>query len=464
MEIMKSFFNNTIAIIILSIMFSLLIFLFIYHAVVEDQMKNVLIRTNISFLIISIMISIIGYISIIHQKRLVKELEKSNREISETWNRYHMLYDNSPDLYSTLNLDDVRIDCNNSYAEKLGYSKEELIGKKIFEDSHLDKEGHERAKEILNDVKKGSIVLDRKFYLYKKNGDSFPVSISCIPIHDRNGRVIGTNALMRDMTDYYKIKENALSEKLTKLEFLELQKIDKQKDEFVSMVSHELKTPLVPIQGYCDMLKDPNLIGSLNPDQIDAVDQILDSCTKVEKIITDVLDVHKLELNQIQFKRDVFTTDDLITSTFKKFLPTMVKKNITFVKTSSNYSILISDQQRLCQVLANLVVNAVDFVPQEGGRIEIGTQNENDKIIFYVKDNGIGIPEDKIKNLFKKFYQVDTSTKRMHGGSGLGLAICKGIIERLDGEIWVESKVGEGTTFYFSLLRNTNLEGAIKNA
>ena len=94
--------------------------------------------------------------------------------------------------------------------------------------------------------------------------------------------------------------------------------------------------------------------------------------------------------------------------------------------------------------------NSADFVP-ENGRIEINAQSKDGKVVFYVKDNGIGIPKEKQDDLFKKFYQIDTSFKRKHGGTGLGLVICKGIMEGLDGNIWLESDDGKGATFYFSL-------------
>ena len=95
--------------------------------------------------------------------------------------------------------------------------------------------------------------------------------------------------------------------------------------------------------------------------------------------------------------------------------------------------------------------NGVDFVLDKNGRIEIGAESQDKEVLFYVKDNGIGIPKDKIKNMFKKFYQVDSSYTRKHSGSGLGLSICKGFIEGMDGKIWVESESGAGTTFYFTL-------------
>jgi len=113
--------------------------------------------------------------------------------------------------------------------------------------------------------------------------------------------------------------------------------------------------------------------------------------------------------------------------------------------------IVKGDVKKLNEVFANLVVNSVDFVPDKNGRIEIGAKSHDKEVLFYVKDNGKGIPKDKIKNMFKKFYQIDLSYTRKHGGSGLGLSICKGYIEGLRGKMWVESEPNVETTFYFTL-------------
>jgi signal transduction histidine kinase len=98
-----------------------------------------------------------------------------------------------------------------------------------------------------------------------------------------------------------------------------------------------------------------------------------------------------------------------------------------------------------------MVKNAVDFVPDQGGEIKVGVEQDDKDYLFYVKDNGVGISIVNQKNLFKKFFQVDTSATRTHGGTGLGLVVCKGIIEGLGGKIWIDSELGKGTIFYFTV-------------
>ena len=135
----------------------------------------------------------------------------------------------------------------------------------------------------------------------------------------------------------------------------------------------------------------------------------------------------------------------------KDFNPIATQKNIRLEKDIIEKIIIFSDKDRINQVFSNLIKNAIDFVESEKGQITIGAKNKKEFIKFFVKDNGVGISEINQKEIFKTFYQIDTSTSRKRDGSGLGLAICKGIIEGLGGKIWVESKENIGTTFYFEI-------------
>lgn len=227
--------------------------------------------------------------------------------------------------------------------------------------------------------------------------------------------------------------------------------IEKQKEEFASMVTHELKSPLTPIIGWCQTLKNPKLIGQLNSKQLNAVDTIQKNAKRLLQLVGDILDVQKLDLNRMKFDSQPIDVDDLLNSMYNNLQNVMAQKNINQINSTKEQLTVRSDRNRLEQILNNLILNAVDFVPSEGGKIEYGAQRKGEEILFYVKDNGIGIPPEKQKNLFHKFYQIDTSVTRKHGGSGLGLAISKGIIESLGGKIWVESELGKGSSFYFTI-------------
>jgi signal transduction histidine kinase len=234
--------------------------------------------------------------------------------------------------------------------------------------------------------------------------------------------------------------------------------IEKQKDEFASMVTHELKSPLTPIIGWCQTLKNPKLIGQLNSKQLNAIDVIQRNAKRLLQLVGDILDVQKLDLNKMKFDSQPVDVNDILNYMHNNLQNVMAQKNIKQLNSTKEQLTVRSDRNRIEQVLNNLILNAVDFVPSETGKIEYGAQSKGDEVLFYVKDNGTGISPEKQKNLFRKFYQIDTSMTRTHGGSGLGLAISKGIIESLGGKIWIESELGKGASFYFTIPKDrTNI-------
>jgi len=258
-----------------------------------------------------------------------------------------------------------------------------------------------------------------------------------------------TNLLQSKIT----ITENFESQKRQSIrdaEFNELIKSDILKEEFSSMVTHELKTPLTPIRGYCEMLQDESF-GTLTKDQLDYVKKIDSSAASLERLIGDLLDVQKLDMKKMHFNIQSMDVDEFFDKLEQDSAYLMKNKGIEFVIANSLKFSIETDEHRLRQILDNMIRNSVDFVASKDGRIEVGAKQENGKMIFYVKDNGDGIPKEKQKNIFKKFYQVDTSHTRKHGGTGLGLVICKGLVEGLGGEIWFESEPGKGTTFFFTI-------------
>lgn len=230
----------------------------------------------------------------------------------------------------------------------------------------------------------------------------------------------------------------------------ELKTVEKLKGEFTSMISHELKTPLFPIKFHAKMLMDPDF-GALTDKQKKSINQIYHGSELLEKLIGDLLDIQRLELGTMKFKYDEIELDKIMNDIYYENSVYMTEKNISFTNTTGKDRIFKSDYDRIKQVFVNLIKNSVDFVPEKIGKIEIGAKMNGDKILFYVKDNGIGIPKEKQKELFKKFYQIDTSVTRKHGGTGLGLAICKGIVEGLGGKIWIDDTAEKGTTVCFSL-------------
>lgn len=235
-----------------------------------------------------------------------------------------------------------------------------------------------------------------------------------------------------------------------------LKESEKAKEEFISMVSHELKTPIVPIKVYSEMLLKTNSLGTLNAKQRKAMQTVARSIEKLDVLVGDVLDVYKLDIGKLTLSKYDADVTDLINRTISDLTPITVEKQIELksdIRTAKDDSVFC-DPKRIEQVISNLVKNSVDFVPDKGGRIIIRVekvQNANSEFIFTVEDNGIGITAEERHRLFDKFYQVDTSVTRKHGGTGLGLAICRGIVEAHGGKIWIDDNYTKGASFKFTI-------------
>jgi signal transduction histidine kinase len=229
----------------------------------------------------------------------------------------------------------------------------------------------------------------------------------------------------------------------------EAKKTDIAKDEFLAMITHELKTPLVPIQGYSDILLGEHL-GKLNDKQKERIQIIKSSSESLLAIISDLLDAQKLELGQLSMKQENINIKETIDKAIKSLKPEAEEKNIKINSSVADFKIN-HDQERIGQVMTNLIKNSLEATQPNTGEIEIMMEEMPTEIKISIKDNGIGIPLDKQKELFKKFYQVDATLTRERGGSGLGLAICKGIIESHNGNISMESVPNQGSTFSFTI-------------
>ena len=257
----------------------------------------------------------------------------------------------------------------------------------------------------------------------------------------------------------------------------ELVNTETAKEEFLSMISHELKTPLTPLKMYAEMLLKIRSMGELNEKQLKAMKMILRSISQLELLVNDIFDVYKLDIGKLQLKKKVVQVASLVKENMSELGLLMQDKQIQFnaeiIPPSEKVNVLC-DPRRIGQVLANLIKNSVDFVPDKGGRITIRTEagyskqtndGNSNYVVFTIEDNGSGIPFEKINNLFKKFYQVDTSTKRKHGGTGLGLAICSGIVEGHGGKIWVDTKHTQGAMIKFTLpIADSNAPGQNDNS
>jgi len=224
--------------------------------------------------------------------------------------------------------------------------------------------------------------------------------------------------------------------------------IQKQTNEFTNMISHELKTPLTPIKGYCEMLKDPQLLGPLDSNQNDAVDKIERESNHLLELIESVLLVRKMDNEIFDISTSEVYLDEMVEEFCDKYTQEFNNRSIDFVVEESPHIKIKVDKKLMGRVFANILSNSLDFTPKHTGKVTVSSSIDSDQVTFYIRNNGPEIPQNELENLFKKFYQLDTTLTRPHEGSGLGLAICKGIIESHKGKIWAESNSKE-TSFIF---------------
>jgi signal transduction histidine kinase len=256
---------------------------------------------------------------------------------------------------------------------------------------------------------------------------------------------------------------NIMSETIKQKEE-ETKKTDVAKDEFLAMITHELKTPLVPIQGYSDILLNEHL-GKLTDKQKERIAIIKSSSETLLSIISDLLDAQKLDLGQLRMTKKESDVKDTIQKAIETMKTEAESNNIEIISNASSL-LLNHDPERISQVITNLIKNSIVAIKPNSGKIEVMMEDNPNEVKISIKDSGIGIPEEKQKDLFKKFYQVDTTLTRERGGSGLGLAICKGIIENHHGKISVHSKANQGATFSFTIPKEepTNTKTPLKSA
>lgn len=232
--------------------------------------------------------------------------------------------------------------------------------------------------------------------------------------------------------------------------YKELDTLDKAKDDFLSLVSHELRTPLSSLLVFSEML----LNGVVNSEETRAEihKTMVDECQRLSRLISDVLDLSKIEAGRMHFHMQTVNIRELICATLSRLNPMITRKNIHIDYENVTADILLrGDRDKIIQVLENILSNAIKFTPEKG-LINISLTAEKDECILAVRDTGKGIKKEDIPKVFDRFSQLE-SIDRHSEGTGLGMTISKSIIERLGGRIWIESEVGRGTTVFFTLPR-----------
>jgi signal transduction histidine kinase len=229
----------------------------------------------------------------------------------------------------------------------------------------------------------------------------------------------------------------------------EIQLANKHKSEFLANMSHELRTPLNAILGYTELIID-NIYGDV-PEMIQEVlERVAKNGRHLLNLINDVLDLSKIEAGRLSLSLDDYSIQDIIQTVFTSVKPLAVEKNLDLkMAVSEVLKTGKGDEQRIAQVILNLLGNAIKFTEQ--GKVEVAATVSNETFLISVSDTGPGLSETDQKNIFDEFRQADGSSTRAKGGTGLGLSISKKIVEMHGGRIWVDSSLGKGSTFSFTL-------------
>ncbi|HJZ48426.1 MAG TPA: response regulator, partial [Roseiflexaceae bacterium] len=256
------------------------------------------------------------------------------------------------------------------------------------------------------------------------------------PVLDSQERLLGRMLVFRDIT-----RER---------------EVEQMKTDFVSIVSHELRTPLTSIRGALQLVLGRSAIGStqestLPPRTRELLDISLKNSERLIRLINDILDISKIEQGSIQLRRVALDPADLCRAAAQEVAAFAGARDISIdVRDEPGLPPISADRDRALQVLANLLSNAIKF-SDPGQRVELATRLEAGAVAFAVRDFGRGIAPEDHQRIFDKFHQIDSSLTRDVGGTGLGLAICKALVEEHGGQIWVESILGKGATFVFTL-------------
>jgi signal transduction histidine kinase len=225
--------------------------------------------------------------------------------------------------------------------------------------------------------------------------------------------------------------------------------LQRRQSEFVATVSHELRTPIHSIWGFVKLLAAGEVHDeTVRGEFLGIIDR---ECAHLAALVSDFLDISKIEAGRMQMRKDLFSLEELVTKTVDAFGAMAGEKALTVdTDLAADLPPVEGNSERLGQVLANLIGNAVKF-SEAGGRIMVRGRAKGPDLVVSVKDQGIGIAAEALPHLFERFYQVDASGTRQQGGAGLGLHISKQIVEAHGGRIWADSEVGEGSTFSFAI-------------
>ncbi|MBI9054528.1 MAG: PAS domain S-box protein [Bacteroidales bacterium] len=371
------------------------------------------------------------------------QLKIINQQIEQSEKKFRVAFKTSPDAININRISDgLYIDINDGFTNLMGYTERDVRGKTSIElNVWVNPKDRNR---LVNALLENEFVSNLEAQFRRKDGSVTTALMSASFIEVNKEKYI--LSITRD------ISERKESEEKLKKAMEKAEESDLLKSAFLANMSHEIRTPMNAILGFSQLLKEKRI----EPEKQDKfLDIIVSRSKNLLQIINDIIDISKIEANQLTIENNEFSLKKSLYELYSFFEAEIYTHNKSHVNLtlSADLSEVIgnirSDEVRLKQILTNLISNAIKFT--EKGEIEFGYNVKGDNLEFFVRDTGIGIPEESKKHIFERFRQADDSSTREFGGTGLGLSICKQLVEKLGGEIWFDSKTDKGSIFYFTI-------------
>jgi PAS domain S-box-containing protein len=389
---------------------------------------------------------IIGYLLIgtdnTARKLVEAEQKKLDQRLRDQQFYTRSLIESNIDALMTTDPSGIITDVNKQMEALTGCTRDELIGAP-FKSYFTDPERAEAAIKLVLSEKK---VTDFELTANSRDGKQTVVSYNATTFYDRDRTLQGVFAAARDVTERKRVEVELREAKAN------AEGASRTKSDFLASMSHEIRTPMNAILGIADLLAKT----ALSEEQNKYVQIFRRAGDNLLHIINDILDLSKVEASQLEIERTGFSLSDLLEKVTEMVAVRAHEKGLLLICEAAPKvpNGLVGDPTLLCQVLLNLIGNAIKFT--ESGEVAIRVTSDAASsnlgaLRFTISDTGIGIPGEKLAAVFERFTQADSSTTRRYGGSGLGLTISKRLVELMGGRIWVESEVGKGSVFTFTV-------------
>jgi PAS domain S-box-containing protein len=348
--------------------------------------------------------------------------------LQESEKRYRDLYEEAPNAYFSVGVDGRIKRANHRATELLGYSRDELVGRPVFELYADTENGKAKAREVFQRFLAAEEILDEELEMRRADGSSVWISLSVRPVRDKEGQVVASRSVVVDIT--------------------ERKRLDQLKDEFIGLISHELRSPLTVITGAVSTVLTEG--ERLSPEETRQLLQ--DAALEAESLshmLGNLLELSRQQADRLFLHAEAINVGKVIQDAIGE-IKRQSSAHQFVVDLPRRLPPVEADELRLERILYNLLENAVKYSPQ-GGEIRVSVRLQEKHLVFAVSDQGIGISPSDQDKLFQPFQRIEDPRLAGVKGAGLGLLVCRRLVEAHGGRIWVESGVGHGSTFFFTM-------------